>query len=148
MLTDPAASSNLVSGISDYTLLSQRCQEIISALENSKTLFDFISNHYKTTSWHIQRIYRIRNNLVHAAFVERDINLIIDHLNFYIRSTISVLIDRLHGFQFNNLGEIFMAIEDNYFSLIAVLEENIKNSSRGNILFYDKDMVFKGPIFI
>ncbi len=148
LLTDPVESSSLISGISDYTLLSQRCQEIINALGNSKTLLEFISNHYKTTSWHIQRIYRIRNNLVHAAFVERDINLIIDHLNFYIRSTISVLVDRLNSFQFNNLGEIFMAIEDNYFSLIAVLEENIKNSPRGDILFYDKDLVFKGPLFI
>lgn len=148
LLTSPATSSHIISGISDYILLTKRCQEIISALENSKTLYDFISNHFKTTSWHIQRIYRIRNNLVHAAFVERDINLIIDHLNFYIRSTISVLIDRLHGFQFNNLGEIFMAIEDNYFSLIAVLDENIKNSNRGNFLLYDKDLIFKGPIFI
>lgn len=41
-----------------------------------------------------------------------------------------------------------MTIEDKYYSLIAVLEDSIRNFPKGQITSYDSELIFKGPIFI
>lgn len=148
LLTDEVLVDIFKNEIEDYTLLKQRVIELSYDLSNSKTFKESISNHFNNLTWHIQRLYRVRNNLVHAARTEKDISLLIEHLHFYLRYTIKLIINKFKEYQFNSLGELFMTIEDNYYSLIAVLEDNIKNSPKGNINSYDSELIFKGPIFI
>lgn len=133
--------------LNDYSLLKQRAVEIYKILANSQTLRDLMNNHYNTITWQVQRLYRVRNNLVHSASAEKDINLLIDHLHFYIRSTIHELLFRLESNEFKSLGDLFLAIEDNYYTLMEILKKNISYSPKGKIKKYDPDLVFKGPIF-
>ncbi|QEL82834.1 hypothetical protein DN407_30875 (plasmid) [Bacillus sp. JAS24-2] len=148
LLTDEVSVEIFKSEINDYTLLKQRIIELSHDLSNSETFKESISNHFNNLTWHIQRLYRVRNNLVHAARTEKDISFLIEHLHFYLRYTIELIINKFKDFQFNSLGELFMTIEDNYYSLIAVLEDNIRNSPKGQIISYDSELIFKGPIFI
>ncbi|EJR28502.1 MULTISPECIES: hypothetical protein [Bacillus cereus group] len=148
LLTDEVSVEVFKSEINDYTLLKQRIIELSHDLSNSKTFKESISNHFNNLTWHIQRLYRVRNNLVHAARTEKDISFLIEHLHYYLRYTIELIISKFKDFQFNSLGELFMTIEDNYYSLIAVLEDNIRNSPKGGIISYDSELIFKGPIFI
>ncbi|MFC0273723.1 hypothetical protein ACFFIX_20260 [Metabacillus herbersteinensis] len=147
MLTDESESINFLSSLNDYTLLKQRAAELSNELMNSETLKDLMTNHYNTVTWQIQRLYRVRNNLVHSAKAERDINLLIEHLHFYIRSTINELIFRLNNNDFNSLGDLYLAIEDNYYTLIEVLKNNISNSKKGSIQKFDSELIFTGAIF-
>ncbi|WP_206781153.1 hypothetical protein, partial [Bacillus thuringiensis] len=87
---DEVETDMLKNKIHDYTLLKQRLVELSSDLSNSKTYKETISNHFNNLTWHIQRLYRVRNNLVHAAKAEKDINLLIEHLHFYLRYTINL----------------------------------------------------------
>ncbi|MCM3393148.1 hypothetical protein [Cytobacillus oceanisediminis] len=144
---DETEYQNLITNINDYVLLNRRCIELKNDLENSETLNKLMTGHYNTISMHIQRLYRVRNNLVHSANVEKDIDLLVEHLHFYTRSTISELVHRLTWHNFKSLGELFMIIEDNYYALIEILKENIKNSPKKNIKDYDPDIIFSGPIF-
>ncbi|WP_206781142.1 hypothetical protein, partial [Bacillus thuringiensis] len=70
------------------------------------------------------------------------------HLHFYLRYTINLIVHKFKEYSFKSLGELFMTIEDNHYSLLAILDDNIKNSSKGNFLGYDENLIFKGPIFI
>ncbi|MDE3841057.1 hypothetical protein C0966_17485 (plasmid) [Bacillus methanolicus] len=147
ILKDENEYQQLINKIDNYVLLRQRCIELKNDLENSESLYKLMTGHYNTISMHIQRLYRVRNNLVHAAHVEKDIDLLVEHLHFYIRSTISELVQRLTQHNFKSLGDLFMAIEDNYYALIEILKENIKSSPRKNIKDYDPEIIFSGPIF-
>lgn len=147
LLIDEDLSQRLLDDINDYTLCKLRTKELIEDLKNSETLKDILTNHYNTTTYHIQRMYRIRNNLVHAAVSEKDISLIIDHLNFYVHATVNEIIDCLSSKEVTNLGELFMMVEDNYYAILAVLEENIKNSERGRIKKYNKELIFEGALY-
>lgn len=135
------------SSLDDYSLLEQRFIELSNQLSNSKTYNDLLSNHSNTVSWHLQRLYRARNKLVHAAISEKDLGLLISHLNFYIISTVHEFIHRLEKNEFQNLGDLYLAIEDNYSALSAALQLNVKNSPKGNFISYDPDLIFNGPIF-
>lgn len=148
ILIDESLSQQLVDEIDDYILLKKRAEELSRDLKNSKTLKDLLTNHYNTTTYHIQRMYRIRNNLVHAAVTEKDITLIIDHLNFYVHATVNEIIDCLTTKEISNLGELFMMIEDNYYAILSVLEENVKNSSKGDIQKYNQELLFEGALFM
>ncbi|MCA0149711.1 hypothetical protein LCD52_13000 [Rossellomorea vietnamensis] len=140
---------DFINSLDDYTLLKQRCIEISKSLSDSKTLRDLMTNHFNTLTWHIQRLYRVRNNLVHAATAEKDITLLIEHLHFYIRSTIHELVSKIQNKEFNSLGNLYLAIEDNYYALIEILMKNISDSpKKGPINRYESDLIFEGPIFI
>lgn len=148
ILKDDNLSQNLVADIDNYLLLKKRTEELMYMLKNSETLRDVLTNHYNTTTYHIQRMYRIRNNLVHAAISEKDTSLIIDHLNFYVHATVNEIVEYLSSEEISNLGELFMLIEDNYYAIIAVLEENIRNSAKGNIEDYNNELIFQGALYI
>lgn len=147
ILKDESELQNLLSNMNDYSLLKQRCTELSNDLANSESLNKLISSHYNTISMHIQRLYRVRNNLVHAANVEKDIILLIQHLHSYTRVTIIDLVKKLVELNFRSLGQLFMAIEDNHYTLIEVLRENIKDSPKNQIKDYDPELIFSGPIF-
>lgn len=147
LLTNDQLSEELVEDIDDYILLKKRTEELINMLKNSETLKDVLTNHYNTATYHLQRMYRIRNNLVHAAFSEKDILLIIDHLNFYVHSTMNEIVECLSEKEITNLGELFMIIEDNYYAILSVLEDNIKTSKKGSISKYNPELIFEGALY-
>ncbi|AQQ55277.1 hypothetical protein [Planococcus lenghuensis] len=148
LVTENGPSRNAFqSSLNDYTLLEQRFIELSNDFSNSKTYHDLISNHFDTVSWHLQRLYRARNKLVHAAISEKDTALLINHLNFYIMSTVHEFIHRLEKNEFQNFGDLYLAIEDNHLALSEALQQNIKNSPRGKFISYDPDLIFHGPIF-
>lgn len=147
ILTDNTLSENLLSDIEDFILLKVRTQELIKMLENSGTLKDALINHNNTITYHIQRMYRVRNNLVHAAVSEKDISLLIDHLNFYVHATVNEIIEFLSDTEVTNLGELFMQVEDNYYAILAVLKENVTMSPKGNIIKYNQELIFGGTLY-
>jgi len=74
---------------------------------------------------HLQRLYRVRNSIVHSAKVDyNNINIFIKHLSDYIESTMSVVLKRLEVNKFNNLEEVFAMVRDSVESTIEVLKNS------------------------
>ncbi|MGF9977333.1 hypothetical protein [Viridibacillus arvi] len=143
VLTNQEKQEEFLEYFNDYTLLKQRCLELIDVLSNSNNLKEVLTNHHNNMTWHIQRMYRVRNNLVHSATVERDIKLLIEHMHFYTRNSLHEILLKLNKYQFNSLGDLYMAVEDNYNTLIEVL-----TPVKGKIESYDHEIIFEGPLFI
>lgn len=47
-------------------------------------LFDYVRKHEKNLLWHIARIYRLRNQLIHEAAIKQDIENVTSNLRYYL----------------------------------------------------------------
>lgn len=140
LTNDDSDRAQFLSNLNNYTLLEQRANRLIEDLKDSRTLHKLLSNHHDTVSWHIQRLYRARNYLVHSATSQKDIDLLLNHLHFYIKSTIHELLFRIDEHSFSSLGDFYLGIEDNYSILMDILHNDGKK-------LYEPKNVFLGPIF-
>lgn len=84
----------LINNLLDYPLLVYRIRNFSdNVLSNSKTIYEYLQRHEKRVKWHIMRIYRNRNMIVHngSSMPYRDI--IIENLHFYVDVLIETLIE-------------------------------------------------------
>lgn len=120
-------------------LLAYRYKELIDTLLDGKKSSKVLKNHQDNIKQHVQRLYRIRNSIVHSAEVHYNINLFIKHLHEYLESTMSVVLYRLEEYPDARLEEIFAQVRDSVEATIETLG-NSRNLDRDS--YYD--LVLRG----
>lgn len=71
-------------------------------LVDSKSIFNFLKQHKKRVRWHIMRIYRNRNMIVHNGSFMPYLDTITENLHYYVDSLIDTIIDYyIHGIDDN-----------------------------------------------
>lgn len=85
----------------------------------------------------IGRLYRIRNELMHATRVNYDLIHFATSLNIYLRIILSDVIFKLCTKRLQSIEDILMYLEDNYEGIISRLEYSKK-------LEFNNELVIKG----
>lgn len=139
VLRNPIELIKLLTLCSKYTLLHIRCTQLAKYMRSNNSVLNLMENHYNNISWHIQRLYRVRNALVHSS--ESAINLLplTAHLNSYLRSIVAQVVYRLGTDNYHSLGELFSAFEDNYLAIAEILKDKTPP--------YENELVLKGALF-
>jgi len=65
-------------------------------LVDSKSIFEYLKRHEKRIRWHIMRIYRNRNMIVHNGSYMPYRNIIVENLHFYVDVLFDTLIEYYH----------------------------------------------------
>lgn len=97
--TYSAELTELIDSLTDSPLLIYRIKQFAEhILSDSQSIYKYLKRHEKRIKWHIMRIYRNRNMIVHngSSMPYRDI--IIENLHYYV----DVLIDTL--IEYYNIG--------------------------------------------
>ena len=132
---DPALFSQLVSKCSVNTLLKHRCSNIHKLLTDIDFAFCKIENHYNRVNWQIQRLYRIRNEIAHAALQEQTSLIVyIEHLNDYLSTYISEVVTYISDKELGTFEEALCYIKDNYDVFVALYKENEKGALKADVL--------------
>ena len=122
LLRDPIGYEELKAHCLVNTLLSKRCEDIHAIVCDHIRLRETVSKHHETVSWHLDRLYRIRNEIAHAA-TPQSISTIryIEHLYDYLATLVSETTRFAREYHVTYIGEVFSLISDNYseFSEIA-----------------------------
>lgn len=113
--------------INNYDLLELRLIQLRSIFKNSKTLKNYLESHYKNIEYHLRRLYRIRNNLVHSASVEYDLYPLTMHLHSYLRDIIEEVVMGLNCNCYNSVNGVYSCCKIKYESLIGKLNNNGQN---------------------
>lgn len=93
----------LISVVDDPLLAYRIKQFHTKILIDSKSIFDFLIKHKKRIRWHIMRIYRNRNMIVHSGSYMPYLDTITENLHYYVDILIDTLIDYYNfGFEDNN----------------------------------------------
>ena len=97
------------------SLLHQRYQEMLHILTDPQPLIDKVEKHHTTVRWHLNRLYRVRNEIAHSG-VMQEISAIryTEHLYDYLATLVSEITRFSAANATGSLGEIFSLINDNY----------------------------------
>lgn len=106
------------------SLLKYRTETVHQILNDVLILKNKVKNHHDRIEWQIQRLYRIRNEIVHSA-LQNETSLIIyiehlyDYLSTYITEIVTCISERKEG----TLEEALTTIKDNYDVFIDFIEK-------------------------
>lgn len=132
---DPILFTQMVEKCSVNTLLKHRCGNVHKLLTDIDFAFCKIENHYNRVSWQIQRLYRIRNEIAHAALREQTSLIVyIEHLNDYLSTYISEIVTYITDRKLDTFEEALCYIRDNYDVFVALYKENQKGILEADVL--------------
>lgn len=121
-------------------LLVSRIDDIQCLLRDVSFAKSKIENHYKHIYWQIQRLYRIRNEIAHAALREQTSLIVyIEHLYHYLSSYISEIVTCLADKKLSTIEEALSLIKDNYEVFISM-------ANSPDITFLENDVLQTGII--
>ena len=106
------------------SLLKYRTETVYKILNDMVILKDKVKNHHDRIEWQIQRLYRIRNEIVHSALQnETSLIMYIEHLYDYLSTYITEIVTCISERQESILEETLAVIKDNYDVFIAFMEK-------------------------
>jgi hypothetical protein len=79
--------------LEDYPLLRWRIFWLNKQFASAKTTKKFIDNHIQRVEWQIQRIYRVRNLIVHSGTIPSYANILVENLHNYFDDLVNYIID-------------------------------------------------------
>ena len=90
---DSSMYTVLLQNCSQNSLLLYRCKEIHKLLNDSKEISMRIDHYTQKIKWHVQRLYRIRNEITHSAFKQdKSLIIYIEHLYAYLAQIVSEVV--------------------------------------------------------
>lgn len=97
------------------SLLHHRCMEIYQFLNDEQVFISKITHHHTTVVWHLNRLYRIRNEIAHSASMQGMATIrYTEHLYDYLAIVVSEIMRFSETKGLDTLGEIFAIINDSY----------------------------------
>lgn len=106
------------------SLLYFRTKTVYDILSDAKELKKKVKNHHDRVEWQIQRLYRVRNEIVHAA-LQNETSLVpyIEHLYDYLATYITEIVSCICVCKEGTIEEALAHIKDNYDVFIAFSEQ-------------------------
>jgi len=109
---------------SNNELLNYRCDEIHTILNDTAIIISKFEHYTLKVRWHIQRLYRIRNEITHSAFQEdKSLMIYIEHLYTYLAQLISEVVYYVEHKQAESVEEAFATILESYNTYLDLLKE-------------------------
>lgn len=132
-------NSDLFSELQDKckvnSLLYHRTNDIHRLVTDVVFAKSKVENHYKRVNWQIQRLYRIRNEIAHAALREQSSLIVyIEHLYDYLSTYISEIVTCLSERGFKTIEDALCSIKDNYDVFIALVDSPDKSLVENSVL--------------
>lgn len=125
-----ALRSELLSKLHEenYVLLKNRVFKLNKIFSTTKELKNHIETHEIRVRWHIDRIYRTRNLIVHSGEIPSYTETLIENLHSYydilIRDIFRMVIN---GREINTLEQAYIEKQISYLGYKELLEQNVKN---------------------
>lgn len=82
--------------LANYPVLRSRISQF-AALKNTKELFEVVENYAQRVEWHIYRMYRVRNSIVHSGIFPEYIKDLGQHLHSYSDAILNEFLCKLGG---------------------------------------------------
>lgn len=138
-----ALRDEIYSKIDQNILLRNRIYILMNKLNSSENIYHTIETHKKRIVWHIQRIYRTRNLIVHKGENTLYIDQLIEHLHFYYHIIIDLLQETIDENKdiINSLEMAFSLIKiehEAHMKLLIDLKKEQCNKENFKLLLFGK----------
>lgn len=114
LIKDKEKFQKLVKKVHNYTLMENRLNQVRKIVTDTNEMNSKIKNYIDTIEWHVQRMYRLRNDITHDSMVsENDLTPFIEHLHDFLATTITEIVILAHENNQYDLNHIFATITTN-----------------------------------
>ncbi len=121
---DSQAYQVLHTRCSANSLLDYRCSEIHELLNDPTAIIQKFEHYTQKIRWHIQRLYRIRNEITHSAFQEdKSLVIYIEHLYTYLAQLVSEVVYYVEHKNVSTVEEAYAIILESYRTYYELLKE-------------------------
>jgi hypothetical protein len=79
--------------LNDFPLLRFRIWQLHNQIKSREKLWELIDTHKKKVRWHIRRIYRSRNLIVHEGTVSNSMEMLVENAHTYLDTFLNTLIE-------------------------------------------------------
>lgn len=86
----------IVAKLENYPVLRSRIL-MFEDMKTTKNLKEFVDRYVQRVTWHLYRMYRTRNAIVHSGDVPRNLKYLGEHLHSYVDATVKEFIVKLSG---------------------------------------------------
>lgn len=126
--------AELYKNIGSFYLLRNRSFYFSDVLSSTAKISKLLEAHWLRVDWQIRRIYRTRNQIVHAGHTPRHINILIKNIHDYL-DVVTSSIGRLasDGNKINTIDEAFKYVEIKYYEYKSQLKNNDVSIHEENI---------------
>lgn len=131
-----------------YTLMLNRMNKFHKILNNKRELLNFLQRHEKRLKWHIDRIYRVRNNIVHAGKSPKYLGTLVENLHSYLDILLNQLIyDNIEN-GYEDIEHSFTSCFLKYRNYLSEISEDLqKRNNTSDLTNVDGNVLYKA-IFI
>lgn len=90
------ARKEVIERLRKYPVLRSRIS-MLGSMKTTKELKEFIEKHIQRITWHLYRMYRTRNAIIHSGEIPANLKYLGEHLHSYVDSTLTEFIVKLSG---------------------------------------------------
>ncbi len=92
LIIDQARFDRLVAALDNYPILQTGLEWLHVNIVGAANIKDFYIRHQRKLNWHIQRIYRMRCDIVHSAGYDLGLSLLSANLEYYLKSMLEYML--------------------------------------------------------
>jgi hypothetical protein len=142
-LKDEATYNLIISKLSDYPLLAYRTNSYKEQLLDLRKTRGTLENHQKNLDWNLNRIYRLRNEVVHNAAIKINIESVTSHIRYYLVFTLNGLLDYFLNEPVDVNHDKKLDIDDYFITQVILLDNIFKDD---NYLKFDYLLSMHNPV--
>ena len=122
-LKNPIVIQNIMNALNDHIYLKFRLNKFITSISSCDLLYNSLIKHELKVRHHINRLYRVRNGIVHNALSYPVLDILCLNLEHYLRSCINSVFDMIEkNPTITTTSEAFLRF--NYEKNVAMLKLN------------------------
>jgi hypothetical protein len=129
LIHDKDRWKNIKAQIIEYPLLVTSLEMFRGQTKDEKSISKFLETHENHLRWHINRLWRMRCDIVHSAEYSINLTLLSANLEYYLKTLLDMVLKSLRKNPcIESLGELFIRIDHTAFHLKNDLKEDKINS--------------------
>lgn len=112
--------------LKNYPLIRSRISQLYEdVFKKKKKLVAELKRYGQRLTWHIQRLYRVRNSIIHSGEPDDNMVYLVEHLHSYVDEVVLDIIDRMT--RSNSLGSVANVLLDAQLLMDTLEKEYIKD---------------------
>ena len=111
-----------------YPLIRSRISQINSIYKNPKEIEKDLNRFFKRIEWHINRLYRTRNAIIHSGENPNNLKLLTEHLHNYVDEVLVEIMVLLVNTNLSDISGIFINAKFVMDNIIKLLKKGKKIS--------------------
>lgn len=111
--------------LAKYPLLKYRIDQLNELCRDKTNLMKAVKCHTKRVSWHIVRLYRTRNTIIHSGMFPDNLQELVEHLHSYSDQSLSAIINSLSKkSELYTITNVLFDIQYRMDNCLALLQEH------------------------